>query len=486
MISNKENSSVKQSKKDIFTYFKEKLAKNQIFITIIAFLYILPLFTNSQFSDTRSTLSLFTTFLIFGIFALSFDFQLGRAGLLNFGQAAFFGLGAYVTMWHFKPSVFSHIEIPYTGILISDILGLVPFPFILISATFFGVLLGFIMGSTTNRMKGTAFAFIALAIAMLMLELIDMPINLPISGGESGLRMDIPPFMTNYIIYLLFVIITMILLTLLFIVIFIDFKERQHIFLLDFSRNKLANEYKEESEINKLKILLALATTLISAGILLLVIVPNILNMYFFAKDFIFKIPIQYYFVLTVTVFVYLFVQRVVNSTYGKALTAIAQNPDRMEALGYNVFYYKILAVGISGGLAGLAGSLYTTTALVIGTSSTFGILQTIDIMLYTITGGLGTLLGPFLGTIIVSFSEQRLVTFLESFNIAGEWWLVILGVAFILIILFFPYGIVGSIKIRAVSIKNNLRNWFGIRDSDYWWITLVLLILVFNLMIFL
>lgn len=272
----------------------------------------------------------------------------------------------------------------------------------------------------------------------------------------------------------------MILLTLLFIMIFIDFKERQHILLLDFSKNKLASEYKEKPEINKRKIILALATTLISAGILLLLIVPNILNMYFFARDFLFKIPIQYYFVLTITVFVYLFVQRVVNSPFGRALAAIAQNPDRMEALGYNVFYHKILAVCISGGLAGLAGSLFTITALRIDTIETFGISSTIDTMLYTITGGLGTLLGPFLGTIIVSFSEQRLVDFL------GEWWLFILGVFFILIILFFPYGIVGSIKIRAVSIKNNLRNRFGIRDSDYWWIALVLLILAFNLMIFL
>jgi ABC-type branched-subunit amino acid transport system permease subunit len=464
--------------------FEEIISKNQLFICIVAFLYIIPLFTNSELSSTRATIDLITKFLIFGIFALSFDFQLGRSGLLNFGQAAFFGVGAYITMWHLKSSVFSHIVIPLVEIPLSNIFGLVPFPVTLLSAIFFGLLLGLIMGSTTNRMKGTAFAFIALAIAMLLFEFMEMPDNVPISGGESGLGIDVLPIMQNYITYLLFVLLALILVILAFITVFLDLKERDHVLFVNFKREPLATDYTENGRKNNKKIIGSLVFSVLLFGVFLFLFIPNILDMYFFAKDYVFKIPIQYYFVLSLTILVYVFVKRVVNSPFGRVLAAVAQNEERMEALGYNTFLYKIMAVGISGGLAGLAGSLYTTYALTIGTLSTFGVLQTIDAMLYTITGGLGTILGPFLGTIVVQFSELRLVDLIEVFNIDGEWWLVVLGIIFILIIMFFPHGIVGSVQIRANKIKTNLRDKFGIRESDYWWISLILIFIAFIFMV--
>ncbi len=464
--------------------FSENISRNQLLITIVAFLYIIPLFTNSELSSTRATIDLITKFLIYGIFALSFDFQLGRSGLLNFGQAAFFGVGAYITMWHLKSTVFSHIVIPLVEIPMSDVIGLVPFPVTIISAIFFGLLLGLIMGSTTNRMKGTAFAFIALAIAMLIFEFMEMPDNVPISGGESGLGIYVLPIMQNYVIYLLFVGITLILVLLAFIAIFFDLKKRDHVLLFNFKRKKLATDYSEHEIKNNTKIIGSLVISMSFFVIFLILFIPNVLDMYFFAKDIIFKIPIQYYIVLSLTVLVFIFVKRVVNSPFGRVLAAIAQNEERMEALGYDTFLYKIVAVGISGGLAALAGSLYTVVALHIDTPSTFGVLKTIDAMLYTITGGLGTLLGPFLGTLIVRFSELRLAALIEVFNIDGEWWLVILGIIFILIIMFFPHGIVGSIQIRANSIKTILRKRFGIRDSDYWWISLILIFMAFILMV--
>ena len=463
--------------------FEEILRKNQIYIIIIAFLYIIPLFTNSQLSSTRATIDLITKFLIFGIFALSFDFQLSRAGLLNFGQAAFFGLGAYITMWHLKSSVFSHIVIPILGIPMNDIMALIPFPFTILSSIFFGLLLGLIMGSTTNRMKGTAFAFIALAIAMLLFEFMEMPENLPLSGGESGLSIDVVDLMQNYIIYLVFVFFTFILIILALTIVFFDFKDRDHLFKIDLGRYKLATDYREDERKSNVRVIVSLVISFILLGIIFLIFIPNVLDMYFYARPIVFKIPVQYYFVLSLTILVYIFVKRVVNSPFGRILAAIAQNEERMEALGYNVFLYKIIAVGISGGLAALAGSLYTTIALNIGTQSTFGVLQTINAMLYTITGGLGTLLGPFLGTIIVRFSELRLVDLIGIF-IKGEWWLVILGIIFILIIMFFPRGIVGSIQLKAGSIKTNLRNWFGIKDNDYWWISFILIFMSFILIV--
>lgn len=467
MIMDDQLQSTKKKTGKIVNQVGEFISKNQIIITILFFLYILPLFTRAERSALRTSLLLITEFLIFGIFALSFDLQLARTGLLNFGQAAFFGIGAYITAWHLDPSV---IPSP----LVQYVFELVPYPLTLVSAIIFGVILGLIMGSTTNRMNRTAFAFIALAIAMLLLEFMNMPENLGISGGETGLLTTTPSLLTNYVVYLVFVALTTIIVLLFFIMVFLDLKERRHFLIVEFSKRTSALSYKDRIEKNNSKIIVTLVISLIFIGCLIILVLPNILDMYFFARDFLFKIPNQYYFVLTITILVYLFIKRMINSPFGRVIAGIAQNEERMSALGYNVFAYKMMSICISGGLAALAGSLFVTFALGIQTASTFGILQTIDVMLYSITGGLGTLLGPFLGTGIIRFSELRLVVFI------GDWWLVILGFIFILIILFFPYGIVGSLQLRRTAIKTRLREWFGIRDSDYWWLSLCLIYIAF------
>jgi ABC-type branched-subunit amino acid transport system permease subunit len=340
------------------------------------------------------------------------------------------------------------------------------------------------MGTTTNRMKGTAFAFIALAIAMLLFEFMEMPGNVPISGGESGLWIDVLPIMQDYLIYFIFVFITIILVVVAITSIFFDFRKRNHFLTLNFRRDGLATDFKEVEKTNNIKQNSLIIFCVLLFCFFLLLFIPNVLNMYQFAEDFKFKIPIQYYIVLTTTVGLYVFVKRVVDSPFGRVIAGIAQNEDRMEALGYNVFYYKIITVGISGALAAIAGSLYTSFKFAIDTPTTFGVLNTIDAMLFTIVGGLGTLLGPFLGTILVKFSEYRLKDLVEVFGLEGEWWLVILGVIFVFIVMFFPYGIVGSLQIRSNSIKTNLRKRFGIRDNDYWWISFILVFLAFILIV--
>jgi hypothetical protein len=96
--------------------------------------------------------------------------------------------------------------------------------------------------------------------------------------------------------------------------------------------------------------------------------------------------------------------------------------------------------------------------------------------MLYTIIGGIGTLLGPILGTGVVVYSEHNLVEFIrDSLGLPGELWLVGLGVMYIFIVLFMPRGIVGSIGRKSGAFKERLRQMkvgqieFGIKDMDYW-----------------
>jgi branched-subunit amino acid ABC-type transport system permease component len=192
-------------------------------------------------------------------------------------------------------------------------------------------------------------------------------------------------------------------------------------------------------------------------------------------STFYFNIPVQYYLVLTCLMIVYVFVRRLIASPFGRMMTAVAQNEERTQALGFNSYRAKIVVLVISGAIASLAGALYTTVATVITPDTALGVDITINAMLYTIIGGIGTLLGPLLGAGVVLFSELNLVEFIEGIGFEGELWLIFLGVMYIGIVLFMPQGIVGSTGRRVDSFKVKLRQLklrdfeFGLRDSDYW-----------------
>ena len=187
---------------------------------------------------------------------------------------------------------------------------------------------------------------------------------------------------------------------------------------LNFKPRKSALSYNEKEGISSQRKTIMWIFGFLLFILFFLLVLPNILDMFLKASDIWFKIPILYWLILTSVLAVYFFVKRLTISPFGRVLSAIAQNEDRVKALGYNTFYYKILSVTISGGIGALAGSLYTTSILVISTPSTFGIGQAIDAMLYTIMGGLGTLLGPFVGAVLIEFSELRMVEFLRAFSI--------------------------------------------------------------------
>ncbi|MHA1971717.1 MAG: branched-chain amino acid ABC transporter permease [Candidatus Hodarchaeales archaeon] len=442
---------------------KSILAEYHTFLAVVVVLYCLPLFTKAEFGPLRTLLFIITELLIFGIFALSFEFQLGRAGLLNFGQAAFFGLGAYMMAFHLRPEIFPEP--------ISLLFGFVPFPFSLISAIAVGVLVGIVMGATTNRMKGTAFAFIALALAMVIFEIFNMPGMQKISGGETGLSIGSgnPYILGDWFLYLVLVVVAFIVVLLFASATFLDFSKRKRFSFIRLQKYRSALKFSETKEKSLIRIVVSFLLVLIPLLLFLIIIAPNVLSMYSIGLPVHFKIPNTYYVVLTISILCYLFVKRVIKSPFGRTLAAISQNEERAEALGYNVFAYKITAIAISGGLAALAGALFVPYKVIIDPIITLGVGVTIDAMIYTIIGGLGTILGPFLGAGVVRFSELRLVEILEAFNIPGEFWLVFLGIIYVIIVLFFPWGIVGTIKLKSYKIKDKLYQYFQIRDNDYW-----------------
>lgn len=133
---------------------------------------------------------------------------------------------------------------------------------------------------------------------------------------------------------------------------------------------------------------------------------------------------------------------RVVRSPFGRVLRGIHENEGRMEALGYAVDRYKLVAFVIAGVVAGLAGSLYVQFTGSI-TPDAFFWTTSGEVLLMVIIGGTGTLGGALLGSAAFILLQSLVSTYTER-------WMLILGATFILFVLFAPGGIVGVLRGRV------------------------------------
>jgi branched-chain amino acid transport system permease protein len=132
---------------------------------------------------------------------------------------------------------------------------------------------------------------------------------------------------------------------------------------------------------------------------------------------------------------------RVVRSPFGRVLRGIHENEGRMEALGYAVDRYKLVAFVIAGIIAGLAGSLYVQFTGSI-TPDAFFWTTSGEVLLMVIIGGTGTLGGALLGSGAFILLQSLVSSYAER-------WMLILGATFILFVLFAPGGIVGVLRGR-------------------------------------
>ncbi|HLJ89293.1 MAG TPA: branched-chain amino acid ABC transporter permease [Candidatus Angelobacter sp.] len=156
-----------------------------------------------------------------------------------------------------------------------------------------------------------------------------------------------------------------------------------------------------------------------------------------------------YYVVFTIFVLGFLLIRRTIHSPFGQVLKAIRENEQRAISLGYDVNRYKILAFVLSSGLAGLAGStkaiVFTFVTLTDADWHTSG-----EVVLMTLLGGMGTVLGPIVGAVSIVTLENKLADKVGSFVT------VIMGAIFIVCVLLFRKGIVGEamafFRRRAVS----------------------------------
>jgi len=130
-----------------------------------------------------------------------------------------------------------------------------------------------------------------------------------------------------------------------------------------------------------------------------------------------------------------------VQGRFGRTMVAMRENEERSRMLGYNPFAVKLAALTLSGLFAGVAGAAY---AMLFGyAGATFGTIQySILPMLWVLMGGAGTVLGPLIGTAAMFY----LVDIAGSYTTAT---LLFVGVALVLLILFAPKGILGTIRER-------------------------------------
>lgn len=300
------------------------------YIVIVAFLFLLPFVYES-----RNLLILLTQIFIFAIFAMSYDLLLGFTGIVSFGHAMFFGIGAYslgIFMKKMEPTMLSFTVAVLATIVLTTIVS-------------------FIVGLLTLRLKSHYYAMLTLALSGLMLVLAEKWRVL--TFGNDGFTFGVPDL-------------------------FID---RTYFYLL---------------------------CLIVMAAV------------FFLLKQF-------------------------TNSPLGKVLQAIRENEQRAESLGFQVLHYKVAASIVSGVLAGIAGILYAISLRFVNTS-VFSIDITLDALLMTIIGGVGTLVGAMIGSGLIEFAHHGL-TELAKEHWIFERWIIFFGIVYILAVIFFPQGIVGTLR---------------------------------------
>jgi branched-chain amino acid transport system permease protein len=277
--------------------------------------------------------------LIWGIFGLGFNLLLGYTGVLSFGHAAYFGLGAYsaglaLRYWH--ASIWTAMGL---GVLAS-------------------MLLACFIGALAIKKRGVYFAMISLAFGQMLYFLALSPLK-EITRGEDGLT-HIP-------------IIT----------------------VFSISLNK-----------------------------------PRPL----------------YYFVLGITAVMLYLTWRILNSPYGKLLQAFRENEDRARACGVNTTMIKFFSLVLSAFYAGLAGSLNTLYLGYVPLTTLFWLTSGTLVMM-TILGGRGTFLGPLVGAGVFLFLQNTISLFTPR-------WELFVGAIFVVIILLFPGGIMGTLRDRYIVYR--------------------------------
>jgi branched-chain amino acid transport system permease protein len=166
---------------------------------------------------------------------------------------------------------------------------------------------------------------------------------------------------------------------------------------------------------------------------------------------------VTYYSVLAVCLGCFLMMRRFVHSPLGRTLQAIRDNELRAEALGYRTFVFQLVASSFGSVVATVLGGCYTLWVRYVNPESALGIPIMLDVLLMVIIGGIGTLYGGIVGAAVLLTARTLLpnlrglgATMFSGSEILqrlSERWLLYFGILFILVVFFFPRGVLGTLR---------------------------------------
>ncbi len=153
-----------------------------------------------------------------------------------------------------------------------------------------------------------------------------------------------------------------------------------------------------------------------------------------------------YYIILGYVLFSLVVVRLLERSKIGKYVVALREDEDAAESVGVNVFKYKMIAIFISAFMTSLAGAFYTNYLYYLHPGTMMSMAFSIEIILRPIIGGMGTVLGPVIGSFLTPLAELSRSYFAKA-GYEGLH-LVIYGFLLVAVVLFFPRGIIAYLKL--------------------------------------
>jgi branched-chain amino acid transport system permease protein len=173
---------------------------------------------------------------------------------------------------------------------------------------------------------------------------------------------------------------------------------------------------------------------------------------------------LSYYLLFFVVLVLFLVLLRIVNSPFGRVLQAIRENDFRAEALGYRTVVFRTLSTVLAAMFATLAGALLAIWLRYNGPDTTLSFEIMLDTLLIVVIGGMGTMYGAVIGSALFVFAQSYLQDLMGWISggfeavpllaalFSPDRWLLWLGVLFVLSVYYFPAGVVGRLRARALA----------------------------------
>lgn len=163
--------------------------------------------------------------------------------------------------------------------------------------------------------------------------------------------------------------------------------------------------------------------------------------------NFQFRGNLPYYYIALAFMVASLIAVRFIEvSKVGRFIVAIREDEEAAQALGVNTFKYNMIAIAISAFMTSLAGAFYANYIFYLHPNSLFGMSMSIELILRPIVGGLGTLFGPIIGSIILTPLSEISRAYFAKGGLEGLH-LILYGILTILVVLFMPKGIIVYVR---------------------------------------